>query len=222
MIFHCNLNQDNTGSNKVLKLQFVSPSLQLGVYKYWLCLFFISHLQNNTCSSKQPPSVSMCLPCSPERHRLQLSKPNPKRDPEQNKTVHLLPCSQEELIAVLWPLFSSQCPWNTQIFNPARVLSAHCLCGVGELTSLQIRMAFHERERDSMKIIIQRWRSSKEISKHSMVSGFTSFPQLGMAVFQGFPTAEESPSQIYRHISHPSAPPESSDLLFSSTLQLPT
>lgn len=73
-----------------------------------------------------------------------------------------------------------------------------------------------------MKIIIQRWRSSKEISKHSMVSGFTSFPQLGMAVFQGFPTAEESPSQIYRHISHPSAPPESSDLLFSSTLQLPT
>lgn len=70
------------------------------------------------------------------------------------------------------------CPWNTQTVNPTRVLSAHCLCGVCEtiLTSLQLTMAFHERDRDSVKIIIQSWRSSKEISKALHGVGVYQFP----------------------------------------------
>lgn len=145
----------------MLKLQFLLLSLKFRVYKYWLYLFFSSHLQNNTCTSKQPPFVSMCLPCSPEMHRLLLSKPKPKRDPEHNKTTNLLPCSQDDLIVVLWPLFSSHMSRNRQTFNPTQVLSAYCLCGVYEttLTYLQLKMAFHDRrERDSMKIIVQRFR----------------------------------------------------------------
>lgn len=89
------------------------PSLKCGVCKYWLYLFFSSLLQNNTCTSKQPPLVSMCLSCSPEMHCLPLSKPSSKKDPEQNKTTSLLPYSQENLCSGFYSL--PTCPWKNRL-----------------------------------------------------------------------------------------------------------
>lgn len=159
-------------------------SLKPGVYKYWLYLFSSSHLQNNTCTSKQPPFVSTCLSCSPEMHRLLLPKPNP----ETLNRIKLLiqfraPRRNLLFFSGLYSLPTRPC--NKQTFNPTQVLSAHCLRGVYEtiVTYLQLRMAFHDpRERDSMEITVQRSRGSREISTAHHGARAYQFPQWYIAV----------------------------------------
>lgn len=110
----CNLNQRGTGSCKVLKLQFVSSSLKFRVCKSWLYHFFNSHLQTNTCTSKQVLCFHVPALLSRHHSRLPMSMSNPQRDPLRKS--FLLSSGLFSPHILIYSLLLCSC--NTEGFNP--------------------------------------------------------------------------------------------------------
>lgn len=118
-----NLNQSGTRNCKVLKLQFMSFSLKSKDYKSWLYHFFNSHLQTNTCTSKQV--LCFHVPTLLSRRAQQAAHAYVKTTERP---------SQEELSSVLrfilfpFSIYSLLlCSCNMDGFNPTQVLSVCCL-----------------------------------------------------------------------------------------------